>query len=575
MKNRPGDEQYGTIMKKWLGVPALYYIFPFLFFILAVRRCLHVIPDDQFALVVGEWEVPCFWFALCWFLIASIGIFLKGLLRPPAMSSAGWIALVLIVLAGFYARAFIAPDTHRLYFDEDIYLNIAQNIHSQSQALDCNNGGTEFGLFTCYEPILNKEPNGWPFLLSLSYNFSRSTEKAGRWLDIALGTACILIVFFLGSELFGPGAALWGAGIYALLPVPIQFSGTVEANTCFTLLLSAVIFLFVKAVKENDDRYLFPVYPLLCFTFQIRPEGVLIGAAALFFIFINGRGELLLQKRHAIFWSLLLILLVPYALHWTFSRHDNWGSVRGPMMSARYLRQNTIDNIGFFFDRRRFPAIALLLAIAGLAAARKNRMAVTALAPWIVVYFALYLFFYAGSYNYGVDDRYSLPIQAPIAVLAGAGAMWVLDKSGKMRLEGASVLAGLIAAFFIFQLPFISTIGEEGWQSRTDHDFITRVMPSLPAESVIFTLAPSEVMAGGLHGIAAWRMEDDGLVKNLREAGDPIYYYTDSWCSTPEYQQQCKDYVSEFRLKPLYQSQSRDQKLVLYELEGRKTKRGS
>ena len=55
----------------------------------------------------------------------------------------------------------------------------------------------------------------------------------------------------------------------------------------------------------------------------------------------------------------------------------------------------------------------------------------------------IFLFFYAGSYNYGADDRFSLMTFPPMAVMAGIGAWTLAQRISRPLVIAAIVLAGV------------------------------------------------------------------------------------------------------------------------------------
>ena len=71
--------------------------------------------------------------------------------RFAGVTRTGWMALGLILVLAFAIRA-ATPQTDRIYFDEDIFQNIAQNLLTQQRMILCNSGTPT----SCDEFILNK-----------------------------------------------------------------------------------------------------------------------------------------------------------------------------------------------------------------------------------------------------------------------------------------------------------------------------------------------------------------------------------------------------------------------------------
>ena len=70
----------------------------------------------------------------------------------------------------------------------------------------------------------------------------------------------------------------------------------------------------------------------------------------------------------------------------------------------------------------RYPALFTACALIGLFAGGRYLKKLPVLV-WFVLTWGIFLFFYAGSYNYGADVRYSVVSTAPLAVLEGAGKL--------------------------------------------------------------------------------------------------------------------------------------------------------
>ncbi len=543
----------------------LYYLISFVLFIISILRIVHLNSPSSLPLMIGKWEVVSFWILSAWLLLAGSFYVFYQVKSYQKISKRTLVFLIVIFLSGFFLRAFVAPHTERLYFDEDIYLNIAQNIRSNAQALSCNNGYVRFGKLHCLQPILNKEPNGWPFLLSLVLNLA-SPEKAGRWLSIFLSSLSVLLVFLIGKKLFGDTGGLWAAFVYSLMPIPIKWAPTVEPNTAFTFFFLGSFYLCLKEADHENCGYL--LFPWLVLTVQMRPEGILVLPAALLLIFL-GKKEFFMERKNLFFWGLSLILLIPYGIHLFAARHSHWGS-RGPKFSLSYFLPNLAANLRFFIQPLRFPPLDTFFFLIGfftIFMLSKNKRAVYPLILWLIMFFSIYLFFYAGSYNYGVDVRFSLPIHPVLAIFSAAGILFLCEWFLNRKLNAAPAVFGLLLFGFFFQLSHITIIGQQGWQARADHDFITNLAPSLPANAVVFTHDPSEVMDAGRWGVQTFELNSVYLGHLFKKKEVP-YFYFDAWCSTPEFKTQCKNILKKYKLLPVSENTTLKQKLILFRIVG-------
>src|SRR5919109_855739 len=75
-----------------------------------------------------------------------------------------WFA-ILPATGGLLASFIFLPPVHRLFFDEDIYINIASNLsHAPVAQITLVGSPDEVGVSSYY-----KEPSGWPVMMSLVF----------------------------------------------------------------------------------------------------------------------------------------------------------------------------------------------------------------------------------------------------------------------------------------------------------------------------------------------------------------------------------------------------------------------
>ncbi len=127
-----------------------------------------------------------------------------GLLNRPGV----W--LLVIFMTGLILVSQVAPQTHRIYYDEDIYANMGQNIAFTNQTGMANYGTFEYGEYYVNWLLYNKDPSGWPFLISLIFQLFGTNEALAFYLNNLLFAGGVLVVFFITRLLAGgwfPGLA--------------------------------------------------------------------------------------------------------------------------------------------------------------------------------------------------------------------------------------------------------------------------------------------------------------------------------------------------------------------------------
>ena len=172
---------------------------------------------------------------------------------------------------------FVAPRTNRIYYDEQIYQAIGQNLADLRLAQVCNDGNVEYGRLSCPSGEYNKQPSGYPHLLSLFYRLMGTRPWVAFAVNAAAAGAAAAAVYLLSLLLFGDRrAALLGALALTLMPEQIMWSATAAveptaALACLIAVLSAAIFLRVGGLATLAMMAVTSAYAA-----QFRPESLLV-----------------------------------------------------------------------------------------------------------------------------------------------------------------------------------------------------------------------------------------------------------------------------------------------------------
>src|SRR5215203_4414940 len=119
------------------------------------------------------WSLEC-GLALC---VAFAAAIYRGMLRHVRRNDAVRLCALAAVAAGL--TILVAPRTNRIFYDEQIYQGVGQNLADLRLAQVCNDGSVEYGRLHCFSGEYNKQPYAYPHLLSVAY----------RLLGVRSGTA--------------------------------------------------------------------------------------------------------------------------------------------------------------------------------------------------------------------------------------------------------------------------------------------------------------------------------------------------------------------------------------------------
>jgi hypothetical protein len=285
-------------------------------------------------------------------------------------------------------------------------------------------------------------------------------------------------------------------------------------------------------------------------------------------IAVSARSEI---DRARFWWVAALgaLMLVPEMAHLAAVRNDGWGT-SDQRFSLAYLAHNLWTNGVFYFGDHRFPPILTVLAIAGLTQLR----ATAAIALWWILFWGVFLFFYAGSYDYGADVRYSLLSYPPLAVLAGVGGSWMAATAQRV-FPTATWAGAAIAALLLFQstlyLPWVRAVGEEAWAARADVKFAKMATRELPANAIVLTHNPSMFHVWGVSAaqLSIAAEEPDYVRSELgRRYAGGVYLHWNFWCNTsdPEQVRFCDRARANFPVELVREERERDYRFAFYRL---------
>ena len=544
-------------------------------------------------------------------MIVAIGINLKVFKKVFAnVTKRIWLLLGAVFVIGMIITMFVVPREHRIYYDEDIYQNIGQNIaylkssgvhtgedYGESvanlwrrvigRAAMCNEGRNEYGEYSCDRLEYNKEPNGWPYILSIVFRLFGTHELAAFLTNNLVYGLSILTAFFIGYLLFRSSlAGIYAALIFALTPEFMMWSNTTAVEPSAALFPGLALLCALIFVRSKETKSLFLVAVVTAFAVQFRPELIMLLAVTGVLILFWCRDEFK-RGEFYLFLSIFFILIIPHLVHLYAVKNVGWGS-SGPKFSFEFFKGNFKVNTLFYLKNIRFPAFFTILFVLGivLKQGKEEREAGTfiwkekfVVLLWFLLFWGIFILFYAGSYNYGADVRFSLLSSIPIAILAGNGAASlerILSQRFKLKYVNY-VMAVIIIFSFLPFLPFVRAITQEAWGARADHKFAKEMAKVLPDDSVVLTHNPNMFLLWGKSAAQASLVTEQRSHFNrffYRYKGG-VYFHYNFWCNVPDKLQNsfCKNILEKFDCKPVISFKERNYKYELYKVEKRKKKK--
>lgn len=478
--------------------------------------------------------------------------------------------LVGMVALGVCLTVFVAPRTNRIFYDEQIYENVGQNLAELRRAQVCNDGSIEYGQLQCASGEYNKQPYGYPYLLSLAFRVFGVHDGVAFGVNAVAMAAAICAVYFLTLLLFGDRTAAGFAGlIFALIPQQIVWSATAASEPSASAAAVAGALAAAYYLRRGSGVALAAMAVVAAYAMQFRPESILVLPVMAWIAWPRLWPEL---QRPRGWWAAVLFLAlaaVPVA-HLFAVRNAGWGAAAA-RFGAAYVGPNLRVNGRFFLADWRFPVLFTGLAVAG-ATARGHGLERAAMALYFLLLFGVALAFYAGSYNYGADVRYSLMTYPPLAVLAGIGVVRLIRAAARIipPARAAALIATLLLFVFLLYAPSVRATTEEAWAARADVRFAKAAAQQLPPESYVLTQDPGMFQVWGVSAGQMARVAGNPAYARWLAGRYPggLYIHWNFWCNAQDPIQVgiCRQAMALGTTTLVAEARERDQRFELYKL---------
>ena len=504
-----------------------------------------------------------------WLEVCVLAVFVSVVLVTRELRELGnthFMRMALLASVAVAITLFVAPRTHRIFYDEQIYQGIGQNLSDLRRAQMCLDGTVEYGRLECTAGEYNKQPYAYPHLLSLAYRVGGAQWWWAFVLNAIAMALTVVAVYFIVLLLFDDGVSAFFAGlIIALTPQQLIWSATAAVEPLASLTCALAVAATALFVRTRSHASLAAAVAMTAYAVQFRPESALIALSVAALLIQRAPEEF---KTPRLWWAaaLGLGLIVVHVGHLFAIRNEGWGTSEA-RFSLEYVWPNLAVNGGFYAGDERFPIAYTLLAIAGVTATglAAGRFAIVV---YVLSFFVVTLFFYAGSYNYGADVRYSLMTYPPLAILGGLGAgrLAAIVSRAAPRLPARRLVLAALIFQFLWYAPLIRATTDEAWAARTDVAFAQQAAAELPANSYVLTHNPGMFHLWGVNAGQMFLAADNpARVRFLsdRYAGG-VYLHWNFWCNVadPAQQELCRKVLAMTPTELWRERRERDQRFA-------------
>ncbi len=224
--------------------------------------------------------------------------------------------LIVVILAGLALRlAFILLVPAQPVSDFKNYHDLAVNLLTY--------GTYGFGV----TPSSHLAP-GTSFFLALAYGVFRSTDIIyPKLIQAALGTADILLVYYIGRKAFNETAGLLAAAIWALFPTPIAYTAVLASENPFVFLclLSISSLLTLGEKSRLDYALVFLAGAAAGLSALVRPAAIYLPVIFLACIPLKSGVKKAGLKRIALLSAVLLAGVLLAAGPWCLRNYAEFG----------------------------------------------------------------------------------------------------------------------------------------------------------------------------------------------------------------------------------------------------------
>ena len=552
-----------------------FYVFPGYIAVLAIIFCWCFMNNPGMLREQLISVLP--WFLEINFLLIVIGFILniKSVKNVLEEIPKRYLYLLLaLIVCGILLAMFAAPRVHRLYYDENIYLNIGQNIAFQENAAMCAEGFNNYGKYDCAQLEHNKQPYAYPYLIAVLYRVFGASEIGAFLLNNFIFGLSIFVVFIIAYLLFNkPSMAIYSALVFCLIPENTIWSNTTTAEPGASLFAGAVVASALIYLREKNFKSLLFFVALIPFAIQFRIESIFV-IPLVFLLILLRDGKVLKDGKIYLFGILALTLLIPFVVQLYAVRGENWGNTTGTRMDWSYLTHNFKTNSLFYIRNAKFPFLFTIFFFIGLFFKRVCLKERCFTGFWFLSFWGVFLFFYAGSYEYGQDVRFSLVSYMPLSIIAGLGVSRLEEFfRRKETVYTFRVFAtSIIVLSFLQLMPHVRVIGEEAWGARYDHYYARKMLDYLPERSIVLTHNPNMFLLwGGNAAQASIATNNKPKINDFFERfTGGVYFHYNFWCNINDPVQQafCNNILKKYKHEIVVKYKERNFDYVLYKLVG-------
>jgi 4-amino-4-deoxy-L-arabinose transferase-like glycosyltransferase len=420
----------------------------------------------------------------------------------------GIVLLAFLLFFAFMVRVFFIY--HGVFYDEPIYLNVAQNIFYHHQS-----AGTLQGTNFLPEDLgFYNRPGGHPFLINCFYLFFGESERSALLMNPFLGSLSVGIFFLLIFWAFNNALVAFCAGMLAsLFPIHLACSGSMasEIPSFFFVVLTLLALVLFFRSRKMGLAYL--AFSAAACAFYIRPENLFYFLPLMAVPFFWSKEGCLSKKGAEDLAFFFVLLTVPLFSQLLAMRRIEAVVNQGQFWSVGLLREHFAGNAAYLLDGDQLPRCVMWLALLGTAYLYRTRKALCLIMlAWFAVFFIAYTGHPAGIFH--ISGRYFFMGIIPVCVLMAGGFQFFLAKCARpwgVVLCSVLLVLGAFDSFRALDGVYHRMLGSGTAQEQF---FLERALRELPGDGYVVTIEPYVVVRWGKKAMHYDKFRQQGFVQD-------------------------------------------------------------
>lgn len=401
----------------------------------------------------------------------------------------GMVLCVGVVTVALVLRIFFVK--HDIFYDEPMYLNVAQNMYYHHQS-----GGTLQGTKLVPEHIgFYNRPGGHPFLINIFYLLFGESEKSALLMNPLLGTASVGIVFLFTYWLFESAVvAFCASALVNVFPIHLACSGSISSEVPSFFFVSLALLVLVLFNRSRNTGLLYFTVATAACSFYIRPENMLfVFPLTALFLFLVRDGQLSKKQGRDLF-GFFIALIGPLIVQLLSMKRSEAILNQGQFWTVELLLKHLPLNVRYLFDDNYMPrAYTLLFVLGGCFLYKINKKVFFGFLVWFLVFFISYAGHLSGDFSR--LNRYFFIEIMPVCVVAAVGINYFFVKCG--RRWGPVICGVLLVICGVDSFPATGRVYARMFDSREgrEYSFLKQAGRELVSQDYVVTVEPYVVVA--------------------------------------------------------------------------------